>query len=318
MPAYRVTMIIGDRNMGASETWITPQQTSASTARNAINNLITARNKCLPNNIYWVGVRISQWSDPATPGVGLRRSQLMLPGSQVWKTGGDSITVPAQGTIDPTVGDGSFYPDQFRSCVQHRVTFDTDRNATRYMVGLPRAGFDGVSEGYNLAAIPRSLRTNLVAYYQLLIASWQLQALDRTAANLPVVPVGISAGPQTPPLTGISFNGARPASFSMGARIQLQGFRPKKGTRSPTLNGTWYISSVTDGTPVGGWTLYLRSSEAVIPGDQRFTDRTKVYLYKNTLYGISLIQPVRAGIHERGRPTGSPRGRRLSRPTLDP
>lgn len=305
---YKVTLVWAQNVMGVSETLYTPS-VDTDTGVFLVNELLQARIQCMFDNQLIQGVRIAQWQTK-------RRSVMIIPPGGYFPGTKTAVTVPTRGFLKADVSAPT--PAQLRDVLQFRCTYGSDRSVMRYLSGVPAQDI-GPEPGTFLFQNSGAWLAGWNAYQGVITnRGWAVQGRDRSSAAGPYQVVGITQQTASPGLIGIILRSSLAPTFNMGDKIYTQGFRPKKGTRAPTLNGHWYLSSVDTTSQPGFTILYLRNSQGIDPNQQNFTDKTAVYTNAYVLYSISAIQPVRIGIHKRGRPFSCPRGRSLSRPSLDP
>lgn len=306
---YRVTTIFGQAMDGASETiWL--DRTSVSQAAQDVQDLLGFRSRLMNQGQYFAGCRISIEGQK-------RSSQLVKPpGTEFFMNSNAGITCPGTGTIplDTPVG----LADQFRACLQQKFGFASNRTSNRYLAGIP----DLIS----LTEPVTYTRNNAVAWWNvldqmrkfLLGGQWKIRAQVLPPLTTIYTIADVVVQDAAPGNLGVTVNVPIPApTVKVGQKIALQGFRPKKHIRASTLNGTWYVSSVT--TPASGQlTLYLRNSAGIDPSAQNFTDKSSVRIVSYDFYAINSIGTQSVCTHKRGRPSLAPVGRRLSRLSLDP
>lgn len=308
MTVYRVTLGIGQTVMGATESYYTADLDPPKAA-DRINALLAARNKLLWKSTFWTGVRVSQYAS-------LRRSQLYIPGITPFTGTTTVLTVPGVGVNGGTTEE--LRPDQFRAVLQWKAFFDVDRVSTRYLSNIPDALSATEPNTVDLTANP-AWYSAFKRFRDLLVNDgWQIRARLRVGDDAPWPVSGVVTQPVAPSDLGIKVVSMGAPAFVVGGKITLSKFRPAKGTRDKTVNGSWTVDSV-DTTSYPGFTIvYLRNSDGIAPASVRITDASRI---QNVHYGLFPIQSGyynRVGIHKRGRPLGSPAGRRLSRPSLDP
>lgn len=308
MSVYRTTVFWGQATDGASETYWTPDQGAAS-ACVTIQQMLNLRTQMLNQLQYWQGVRV------AVEGT-KRSSQLFLPGSTPFFDSGKELAVPGAGTLPPTGSNG--LADQFRAVLQLQVRFGTARSTYRYLSGIP----DAISLTEPVTFTRGTAQTWWNAFdawrSYLLSSGWQIRAqvLPPAATAYPVV--SLVQQEAAPGLVGIVIGVGDPApTILVGGKIALQGMRAAKGTRSSTMNGTWYVDS-TSLVSTGRLAVFLRGSQGIDPAAQRFTNMSTLRVVTYSLYPLIGFNSHRVGIHKRGKPSLGPRGRRLSRPSLDP
>jgi len=305
---YQVTILWGQATMGASETYYTDDVSDTSAVQN-INQMLKLRSQMLKVFQYFQGVRIATTTT-------LRRSQFMVPGPNFLFATNNTVVVPATGTIPS--GEDIDNSDQFRAVMQIILNYDNNRKVTRYLSGIP----DAIIRTEPATIDPNGNPTWWASYnvwQQYIVKNgWFIKAQKLPPTVPAFMVVGVTAQAAAPGLLGIQVDGTLSPAFKKGMKIAAQHFRPAKGTRAATLNGTWIIDSV-DATGLPDFvTIYLRGSQGIDPTLQRITDKTFVRYVQYDYYRIQNIAWQRGGIHKRGKPSTAPRGRRLTRPTLDP
>lgn len=305
---YKVTEMWNHSVMGFSETWWNNSSSLASVAPQ-IQKLVYARMAMMYDDCYLVGVRISLVG-------GVRQSTVCLPGDNILPDGVTNLHLPYQGGV-PSLNPKPV-ESQLRQVVQIYVSYGINQKTVRYLSSVPAdvcltepfgSGVQGDVTFFDAYANWRKLLVN---------SNWGIMTRQLTGAGAPVPILGAEVGTQTAPLLGITVLAATAPPFAQGLKVAVQHARPPKGTRTSTLNGTWIVDSVGPGSQTGTTNVYLRGSEGVLPTSVRFTDKSTIALVQLGFTPISWIHSMRAGIHKRGRPSMAPRGRRLSRTTLDP
>lgn len=308
MSVYRVTYMWNHSVMGVSETYWTKDETGGAALLD-VQRMLSLRSQFMYVDDYTVGVRIA--IEGAT-----RNSVALIPPSGIFPGVGQYMNIPVAGVIPevPTVKSES----QLRQTMQQRLSFADTRTAIRYISGVDSSivftepatlNFNGSSSWYKAWQAFKSY---------LIQNGWQIRAQVLPPAATVNNVIGVVQQGAAPGLIGIQIS--IPPTFSgiKGNKIALHGMRAAKGTKGSTMNGTWFIDSV-DSTALPAYlTLYLRGSAGIDPEAQRFTDKTTVRLVTYAFYPIQAIEPLRVGIHKRGRPSLAPRGRRLTVKSLDP
>jgi hypothetical protein len=294
--------------MGVSETYWTPDVLGSS-ASSLVEQMLNLRSQMLWNYQQFVGVRIAIEGSR-------RRSTLLLPGRAFWPDAGVFITIPIQGTRSGLTE--STRADQLRAVIQDRWLFANDRATTRYLAGVPDAATvtEPATLDMNDATSWWKAHSNFTAF--LTGSGFQIRAQQLPPQISVYNVVGVVQQQAAPGLIGIQISTTAAPPIVKGGKIALQGMRAAKGTRGSTMNGTWYVDSVDTTQATTFSTVYLRNSQGIDPEAQRFTDKTILRPVVYSLYPIQQIVSQRAGIHKRGRPSIAPRGRRLTRPSLDP
>lgn len=306
MTVYKCTLGIGQTVMGATESYYSAD-TSADVAATRLNRLLAARNDMLWQSTYWTGVRISAYGFQ-------RRSQFLLPGNSPFPASIARVIVPARGTWPGT--SESLRPDQFRATLQYLSFFDTDRSSTRYLSNIADAVSAFEPDTVDPAGFPGWFDSMQKFFALLITDGWQIRARQRIDTFAPWPITGVTAQAVAPFRLGIVVTAAGAPPFAQGDKITLQKFRPPKGMRQRTVNGSWTIQSVDAVSQPGELVIYLRGSDGIAAEDVRFMDTSRIQRVGYSLYPIVKAYYNRIGIHKRGGPLGRPAGRRLSRPSL--
>jgi hypothetical protein len=308
-PPYRVTIFMGWAGDGASESYLTPAAAPA-TLITQINRMLNLRSQCMFDTQYIQGVRISQYGNT-------RRSTLLLPLGGPWPDAGNGqIVVPAKGGyIQANYGTP---PTEFRAVLQVRIGFDNPvRYATKYLSGIPSAMIQAEPATISFGGAPSFLNAMNAFYTYLQSNLWQIGGTNLAAGSFQIV--GVVQQSAAPNLLGVQIAAATSPSITQGQRVKIQGTRPAKGTRGATINGRWSVASVDQTGLPNFVTVYLQNSQLVVPSMVRLTGATSILQPVVPLtFPISNYNIFRAGIKKRGKPSLSPRGRRLTRYTLDP
>src|ERR1700761_243984 len=302
MARYRMTFMYTSGVMGPTETYITPDLTGDPLGA-AVDTFITLRTAMLPRSVEYQGIRASL--------VGSRRqSQLLTPGENIWRAPNLQIRVPAIGQYASEYGQIGIKPyGQTRGILQIAVSYNNGYTAIRYLGGLPNGMLSLEPNTVNIDTFPvwyqayRSWSNNAVS------SGWAIQGQAQPPAITAYTVANIIKDPTTN-LIGITVNFTGAFPITQGQKLATQGFRPPKGVRAPTINGTWNVANVGAPTTATQTTVYLRGSEAISPAQVRFTPNSFIRQVLPTIYPIQGINYVRAGEHKRGRPTTAPRGRR--------
>lgn len=308
MPTYRVTTMWNQSIIGVSETFYTPNVSDV-TAAGILDQMLANRKALMFANQFFVGVRLSVYGSK-------RQSTVLLPGAVQFPGTTRTLTIPTKGTRPyATLSTG---PDQVRAVLQYRLGISTGHVSNRYLSGIP----DDISATEPMTYVPGNSSDWVKAWNAwrlgLITDGWQIRARLYTGDYTPIPPIGVTVQTAAPGLLGVVLDSTAAGGFNRGLKIALTGWRPPKGERASTLNGTWIIDSVNDTLEPGETILYLRGSAGIDPTRQRFTDTTRVQLVGYDTFPIISIRPIRVCTHKRGRPSMAPRGRRLSRPSLDP
>jgi hypothetical protein len=305
---YKVTTIWNQSVMGVSETWYTPDQSDASIQK-TIQQMIALRSNCMYQIQPFVGIRVSLYGAK-------RQSKVILPPGGPLADPFNFLQVPATGTLPG--GTSTTRPDQLRAVIQLTIAYNNTRRTLRYLSGIPDAYSVTEPATFNPGAAG-AWGTAFDQWRSYLVnTGWQIQARLLTGDYTPAPVIGVTVQAAAPSLLGIVVVAATAPAFAQGQKVALSHFRPKKGTRDLTVNGMWTIDSVNTTLVPGNLIVYLRNSSGIDPDSVRFTANSTIQRVGYGLFPVQSINPYRVGIHKRGRPSLAPRGRRLSRPTLDP
>lgn len=308
MAVYKFTHMWNQSVMGVSETWLT-RNVSPGSLNTVINQFLQARYALMFDNQFPVGLRISTY-----PSVD-RQSFLIIPPSGSPPFAAGVINLPQNGFNKS--GQGPYQPDLLRVAAQLRVSFGTNRQANRYLAGVPDA--NTYTDPSTIANTGFPAWTNaLVAFIAFAEANLQIEAIADSTVNPPGAIIGIVNAAAAPTQVGIVVSSATAPNIRQGDRVMVQKLRPAKGTRNPTMNGQWTVDSVNTTLQPGNTVFFLRNSESITASTQRITTASTIRKYSKQAYSVTSVELVRYLTHKRGRPSIAPRGRRLSRPTLDP
>lgn len=314
MPIYRMTEIAGQAYLGESTTWYT-RQLSASGGAAFLQAWANARANTMFTNDYFVGWRVSVYGD-------LRKSVLLRPGTAYFPGVENALNLPAYGTFPLDISLDN--PTLFRNALQYRVEFGTNQRTRRYLAPIPR-----IIVGTDPATLLLKAPTRWTGYWKalegfLISNGVQVNALVRPPAPVPPETVGgdaiqaIVAASAGPDIIGIQIASPTIGTYRVGKRCHLYGTRPAKGTRACSLNGRWVITSVNTTLTPGSAIVYLAHTEGVDPKAYQITPYSYLWGEQYGLQGVTDIISEQVVPHKRGKPAGTPRGRRLIRCRLDP
>lgn len=313
MPKWKLDPVFVQHVMGASESYITGEQTSAGLAT-LFQNLIDRRSALLFRDYHkmvgWRATRLAD--DPNEPQSG-RESRPYLPGDNELDSGG-KINIPASGGATEATG---FLtpPDQFRAVLQYRVKFGTASSSIRYLRGIP----DGVSRtepGTIKWEGNTGWRDEFTAFGALLVASFYVLALSKTGDYAPIKVKKLSLAGASPSPIVVSVLTSEAKPIGVGDFIKLAGFRRKKDKPGATLNGRYYVDGVSTTLFTNLTSYTLRMDPVGDPNDFKILGKARKegWAYQK----ITKVDPYRIGIRQAGRPSLAPRGRRVTRLSLDP
>ena len=305
MARYKVTFGFVKYTMGPTENYVTPDWTSTQ-ANDGIQNMMTARNAMLFTDWLWAGVRISD-------AVNKQRSVFYPPGS--YHPFGPALTlnVPSNGTYAPGGTDNR--SDQTRAVMQIRLTYDTDRRVIRYLSGVPDGILKDEPASLNFTDFPTWV-TRYNTWTNILInAGWSIRARNRGTgfSEIPITNWTQAAG--SPTNLGVVIPDAPPSGITAGQFVSIKGVR-RKGTDTLSYNGRYVVDSINTTLIPGSLIVYLRGTESGEPASIKLLGTIQRIGY--TYFPIQQVEAIRAGIHKRGKPLGTPLGRRKKRLSLDP
>jgi len=314
MPVYRVTPMFNQSVMGWSETYYTRGNVSPSSMATQITTLMDQRTSIMWSNQEVVGIRIADLGTSPGPLLTKRKSVFFTPGNWPFPGTNSVMTIPHRGkNLLSGVLTGS-HPDQVRAALHMRLTYGGGFNTIRYLVGFPDIDSHTEPGNLNFNGDPSWL-PKWLAFIGHLSSVWAIRARTPISVD-PKVPVeNLVTQESAPSLLGVVVDAATSPSYSTGTKIHLEGFRPRdRGHIS--LNGKYYVASVNTTLMAGKRIYYLRGVSGQVPDDWKILGTVQKVDYG--IYPIEGIEPIRIGIHKRGRPSAAPRGRRLTRTTLDP
>lgn len=316
MPSYyKVTLGLGSTWMGASESYYSNQ--SGSQLWQAVANLAAARAALAFQDTYFTGVRVGLVNIDNNGQVrGQRSSFFFLPGTTTVPGNGATLTLPGRGTMTQTSA-GS-YRDQWRSVLQWLIRYNANTSQKiRYMSGIPDDIIQREPTSVN-SGVAGPWWTAWGKWQAELKTEWNILARQNTGVFAPTPVTGLVLQQAAPGLVGVQVLSTTAPAFQQGLPVALKGFRPAKGKRASTMNGKWIVDSIDTTSSSGNLLIYLRGSAGIDPSQQRITGNSTIQNVGYAVTPINYVGYVRAGIHKRGRPLGSPRGRRLIIPSLDP
>lgn len=313
MATYRVTFCYNAAGFGFSETWFT-KDVSESNLGTRIKKYNELRMAMLPSDFDLAGIRTSQLQVGAFITSGFRKSRLFVPGTQFFPGPTDVFDLQPFGTYAGEAGGKNM--EQLRSNLQIRLTFGSGRTTTRYVVGIPD-GYSIRTEGtLDFAAIPVWGKA-FIDWRDELVAQWNIAARS-TITDDPLYTVrAITKRTTAPQIIGMVIKPAGPLAWDVGDKISVSGFRRTKTSVRISVNGNYHLDELLPDTPSTGLTTaYLRELIGVDPSDIKIFGTIR--RFQRTIYSLASINTVRLGIHKRGKPSLTPRGRRLARISLDP
>lgn len=314
MPVYRITTYWNQSTLGVSETWWTNGNVATTAISARIQNFVNLRAAMMFDNQEFVGFRIADLGTLENGFSQKRKSIYFIPGKQTLPGVTAPIIFPARGL--QSIATGPLKPDQLRAAMQLRLIHSDGSQTIRYLAGIP----DQVSN-YE----PASLDINVTPGYAIslnnflaeLATNWAIVART-TQTTDPYLPVTKALRQESSPsLFGVAVNAAGSPTPNIAVRdqVHLRDFLSRP--RVPSVNGSkWQVDSINTTLLPGYLVYFLGASSAVDPSIIKKLGTIQRVRYR--LAPIQLVQPVRVGIHKRGSPSPTPRGRRVTRPTLDP
>lgn len=306
MSNYVFTPNWGNTWIGATEKYITAD-ISPTAAEAQFTDLMRLRAALLPTTSYFVGWRVGING-------GQRSSTLVrAPLDTFWPTG-SIINIASRGSSSPTNANG--WPPLMQHSVQLNVRFAGVRLARKFLSGVPQNVVGGQPATLTLANNTNWSKGLSDLFDFLTNNSYQIAAQNTpTGGNYSVTniaPATTSGGN-----IGLGLSGVAPGAITAGQTIMTQHFLPAKGTRAPTINGHWTVDSVNTSSPTSA-VVFLRNSGAVDPAEVRISQKSIVFVKNISLFTIQGLNANLLITHKRGKAGGSLRGRRLTRPSLDP
>lgn len=308
MPVYKVSLIWNHSVMGVSETYYT-KQLNVVDAPTYLVTMLNARAAMMFPDDYIVGVRVG-----VVPAI--RQSTVLLPGLNFATIFGAVALIPTNGTATASVAQPT--ESQLRQTLEVKLGYGGGYTTTRYISGIPREIAFTEPATLDFAKAGTWFRAFNAFSAILSKQGWQIMARTPATTQTSTPIIGLVSQASGPSLLGIVVPGTPTPAFAQGQRVQLTGFRPAKFTRGPTVNGMWTVSSVNATLIPNAVVVYLLGSATIDPTTVRFLTQSRISIVQFGLVGIDSFVPYRIGVHKRGRPSLAPRGRRLSRPTLDP
>jgi len=304
----KFTLVTVNAGEGDSETlWTTGGSPSQVTAN--INAYLKARMLIHSDATVALGVRVAIEGSP-------RGSVLVRPPGGPLPGGGGTILVPKTGGYATYLEKVPLFTP-WRQCLQVAFQYNGVYQANRYFSDIPKAVVGSEPQTW----LPNgnvSWGRDLGALLQLMTGGqYYIKALlrDDKYAALPVSKLAVSG--TTPSLLGIVVAGNLGTQFNPPARVLLQHFRPAKGTRGPTINGQYTVdSTVVSGTPPVT-TIFLANSQTIDPSAVQIRPSSTISLWGKGIVALTNYRIQQVVSHKRGKPSVLPRGRVLTRATLD-
>jgi len=305
MPRFKVTFGLVNNVYGASESYISRELTAESIGP-AVQQLIDVRNVLLSTVVEWTGVRIGLAD-------GSRASSFYPPGTYSFDEAGVDLTVPAQGTQSSTNPNKA--PDHSRSSLQLRVVYNGGRSTTRYLSFAPDAVIATEPGSYVPAQSPGWATAFASFANELTKNEWAIRERDRKASFGPKSIVSWVQSATAPLNLGVEVLSSEAPTVTKTDYVRISGVR-RRGTDKTTYNGRYKVADINTTLIPDSVVIFLATTETGDPASVKIPGKitTERFIYEPMLN----VFVVRGGMHKRGRPFGSPRGRSSTRVKLDP
>lgn len=312
MPRYAVTFGFVQHIIGATETYITGDVTGT-IRRDNIQNLIDLRNGFLFSSVQWTGVRVTQIPDPPGVNNNKQKSAFMVPGIHEPWGDGKFITIPRVGGW---AGNASHpNPDQARACIIQRFRYDTDRWARRFLAFASDDVLMNEPGGVDLNGDPLWTKEWQKFIAELVSGRWYIKARRRDA-GYEEIPIVRWVQSQTAPANiGVVVNSLPAPGITENMRISIKGTR-RRGTDRVSYNGQYTVRNVNEAFETGKFAYYLQGTESGDPDSVK--KNGTIQRVGHNYYTIQAVAAHKVGVHKRGKPLGTPVGKRLKRISLDP
>lgn len=299
----RTTWYFGQAQTGWSETWWYPQG-KGTLYYQEVEALTEARVAMLGASHNLLAVRMTE------EGAG-RFTRLLLAGKKTTVDNGLlNFILPSRGKEDGTGGDVEGAADQVRAALQVEVVKGGQRLGLRYLAGIP----DDISltepQTMNTDFLKKWWRQFAIWRTELITSGWAIKSLDK-GVGFPLIPVvTYRLRTAAPSVLGVVMSSTATWTHVQGQKVALQGVRmTRRGLKSP--NGTWVIDGVEVDEGLAQRTVWLRGTEGFEPDTFLTLGKVRGVAYSYQL--PTWLEPHRVGIHKRGKPFGSPVGRRPNR-----
>jgi len=299
----RVTMYFGQAQTGWSETWWYPEGRNT-LFYSRLQAMVAKRVDMLVANHSLLAVRLTE------EGANRFTRLLIAGGETALDAGLPAINLPGRGKEDGVGSNVEGPPDQVRSAIHMEVINGGQRIGLRYLAGFP--------DDLSLTENPTLSRTFHKVWWQNCLAwrsriledGWAIKALNK-GADFPLMPVmTYRIRSAAPSVLGLVVSSTHPFTAVQGQKIALQGVRmTRRGLDTP--NKTWIIDGSEVDVPLSQRTIWLRGTEGFDP--DTFMALGKARVVSHYYQRPSFLEFIRVGIHKRGKPFGSPVGRRKTR-----
>lgn len=306
MARYKVTMGWDYAGQAPTETYISADS-SASTAVTRIQKLIDKRNQLIANVVNWRGVRFSIYGST-------RRSVFYPPGSRRPFDFPNPVIIPSTGSYTPTANKDD-YPDQIKSSLQLRFTYDVDRTSTRYLSLAPDNVLVGTPTGYAPGKDAKWAGWLDEFIGVLINDNWSIRAQKGVAVNPKVEIRGWIQAQAAPSNMGFVVDAAPPIGVVKGGKVKIESVR-RKGTDALSYNGTYIVDELNTTLGPTYLAVYLRgTADGDVESIKLLGTARKI---EYDVFPILKVEPIKATTHKRGNSFGRQRGRQKKRLSLDP
>lgn len=313
MAFYRVVFKFQEFGYGWSEAWYTRGDVSPSTLGTLVQTYVNLRLGMLRPYCNFESVRLAVVPDDVIIGKAARSSRLLVAGNNKYPTEAETLKLGEFGTYAGVESDAGM--EQVRSNLQLRLFWGTN-STTRYLVGIP----DGLS-----ITETGSCEFDRVPVWGAKYIAWAAFVKDKLAiaAHTPEATDhtyevrAVSDSTESPSHLEFQVPDTPTQGWTVGDKIQVSGFRYKRSVLHPSMNGRYKLHTIALGTPRSGVNTYTMREIVGIPAaDIKVLGTIRRIQRRRT--AIEGIDPFRVGIHKRGKSSSVPRGRRLTRVSLDP
>lgn len=309
MPQYRMTVFFNQSVLGWSETYWSRGLVSPATMASLITQYCDQRTSFMFNNQEVVGVRCAEIEASGIAGTVKRKSFFLTPGNWLFPGTNSQILIPSRGKL---VLAGARNPDQVRAAIQLRLTYDVGFTTTRYLAGISDQVTFTEPGSVNFNGDP-SWHSAYQAYLTHLETVWAIRARTNISIDPEIDVEDLTNASVGPSNLGVIVSTGVGPSLLMSKKVQLKGFRPCH-RHVASINGTYRLASINTTQIPGKIIYYLRGTEGATAGDYKTLGTIQQVNY--VTQSIQSAYAIRVGIHKRGGPSTSPRGRRLTRATL--
>lgn len=295
MPIYQCTMFFGQAETGWSETyWASAGSQSGFTT--ILQPVLNARASLLTDIHYILGVRVSEVGSA-------RKSRVFTPGENAvdFQT---FLNVPAAGMY-PTPNAQTQW-DQIRACGHLYWLNAGNLLGLRYLAGIPDITSKTEPDTIDITKPAQWWRNFRTWGTALTAGGFAIRTLDKGAGNPEQRINNWVTQVAAPQILGAQISSPPGILLNPGDKVQIRGVKMRaSGLQSP--NKLWVVDSSVTNAGLGIQTVYLRGALGIDPSDIKSLGYIRKVLYTYPAIETGQIRSV--GIHKRGKPYGSPRGR---------